>query len=270
MNRKPTQWAWRRGATAPEWDWFWRNCKFCIPLWEGGGAPYEIVRNNRATVGSTPTWQIDQEGRRVDFDGTDYYEFPHHGDYSLTGRMTLVWYGVVDTGSTFRHFIGKHAGNGALVNPFDFRTDTISRLVLVRANTNNKTHTVTSPTITLGARHLLSVSTQTNIETVPDMYVDGVAGVISTTGTGTGVSTSDTSPIRVGQRADGIVQLDGKVYYVAGFDRRWTPGEHSRLARDPFGPFTRLLLTATSGRRYAAFVAVTGGIHPLPRRRRRL
>jgi len=183
------------------------------------------------TLTSGPTVTKGRVGQALDFDGTDdYVTITDTDDTKYTGAITLCTWAKIDTGSAYRHFMGKHASNGATQNPFDFRTtsDTIPLLVFVRANSDSKNWT--GPAVTLGAWKHYCVTAPSAIESAPTFYIDGVAAVTPTAGgTGTGTATGSGAAIRIGVRSDSAVRMDGSMDEVRIYNRALSAAEIQSL-----------------------------------------
>lgn len=189
---------------------------------------------NTGTLTNGPTWITGQIGSAVDFDGTDdYITVTDSSDTKYTGELTLCVWANIDTGGAYRHFVGKHASNGSIQNPFDFRTDNAATplLTLVRANSSDRPWV--GPSVTLGAWKHYCVVAAATIETPPIFYVDGVSttGTPGLGGSGTGAATGSGAAIQIGTRADSVVKMDGKIDEVRIYSRMLSANEVAQLYR---------------------------------------
>lgn len=238
-----------------------QGLEFCVLANEAGGVLHDLVSGRRSTFNDAPTWTTSPQGIMLDLDGTDYAEFADIPDAPFLGALTLVYRGTVDTGGAFRHFAGKHAGNGASANPFDFRTEDQAspEMTLVRANTDF--HRFGGPTITTTEFHQYAVVAPGVIESAPTFYIDLTATTgIERAGTGTGAPTGSGAAIRLGRRADGAVQQDGQCHAFYAYSRALTAGEIAWLHAEPYA-----MLRPVVRRQY--FVAAPGAGQPYLRRR---
>lgn len=203
-----------------------------VPFENGGGFSIDLADQIRWPFDATPpTWTAN---RGLDFATTAFVDRAA-ADADYLGPVTLFWFGAVDTGSAFRHYMGKHAGAGATANPFDFRTtnDPTPRTRLVVANTAVRDYQ--GQLITLGAREAHAVNRPALIETVPTEYLNGLPFAMSLqAGAGTGAPTGTGANIRVGRRADGGVQLDGRMEAVFIWKRLLSNDEHMALWLNPY------------------------------------
>ena len=156
----------------------------------------------------------------LDFVTDDFVDVVDSDDTKYTGELTICVWAKIDTGSAFRHFAGKHTGNGTVDDPFDFRTtdDATPLMHIVRANTSRKHWD--GPAVTLGARKHYCVAAPSLIENAPTFYVDAVATTgVAAGGTGTGAPTGSGANIRFGDRADSAVTMDGQMNDFRIFNR---------------------------------------------------
>jgi len=227
------------------WEIDWQHplaqgLAFSIEFLEGAGEPIDIVHHTGGTPNGSPTWIHHPMGLCVDIDGSDYFSFPHHPNYNLTGHITLIWSGIIDTGSACHHFMGKHTSNGSSNNPFDFRTnsDASPKLVLVRAPASSLDYAIwEGPSIPPGNHHVVAVSQQEVINSSLTFYVNGEPSSGSCIQGTASVATGNTESLRIGRRADGAVQMDGKVFFARGYNRILTADEHRWVVAEPYAMF---------------------------------
>jgi hypothetical protein len=191
----------------PQWpfgiNWASRQAEG-LEVWVPFVNGYGVVLTKGGSLGrptvSTPKFRADGLGDYgIDFNGTDgnAADFPYPDAPLITSAgITIVWTGIVDTTSDYRHFAGKHEFGGGTNNPFEFRTGPgTTQLVLVRANAGGHQEMVGS-SLTAGKYHTLAVRVSDNlIQTLPDFFVDGTktagtAGASSGTPTGAVTGTS--------------------------------------------------------------------------------
>jgi hypothetical protein len=209
----------------PQWpfgiNWASRQAEG-LEVWVPFVNGYGVVLTKGGSLGrptvSTPKFRADGLGDYgIDFNGTDgnAADFPYPDAPLITSAgITIVWTGIVDTTSDYRHFAGKHEFGGGTNNPFEFRTGPgTTQLVLVRANAGGHQEMVGS-SLTAGKYHTLAVRVSDNlIQTLPDFFVDGTktAGTAgASSGTPTGAVTGTSQNIRIGNRTAGsAIQMDG-------------------------------------------------------------
>ncbi len=205
-------------------------------------------------------------------------------DTGWLGALSVSVHAYILSGGGYRHFLGKHDGNGSGQNPVDFRTnnDGTPKLVMNRA-TDADIAGWDGPTVTLNAWRVYGFSQASGVQTTPDFYINGskTAGG-STGGSGTGPATGTNANIRIGQRADGAVQMDGNMAEVAVWSVQLTDAEqailgagYSPLLVRPesilfYAPLIRADQDLVGGLALTATNAPTVESHPrvlLPRRR---
>ena len=204
--------------------------------------PRELVTGSAVIANGSPTHVKRPKGGATDLDGSDFWSIADNDGFDITEELTLAWAGRIDTGSANRHFVGKHLSNGGAANPFDFRTGSEAnpKLHLVRANTTHRWWVGNSSPIILGADHVHTLSMSAAMEVSPVAYTDGVVPSTFTAhsgGGGTGPATGNSADLRIGRRPDGTVQMDGAVYFVAGWAREFGIGEHIAFGLNPYDLF---------------------------------
>ncbi len=217
-----------------------RGLEFCVIMNEfGSPASWEHVGKKSVAFNGSPAWS---RGELVDIDETDYLSIAGASDAPFLGDITLIWFGVVDTGSEYRHFMGKHATTGGTSNPFDFRTDNAAAPVIALSRANDGYHVWRSSTaITLGEQFMAAV-TSVDLDADPTFhYISPTKYFMETvspwSGSGSGVPTGSGADIRIGRRDDGAVQLDGAIGFAMGFSRILSASEITSLYRDPYQMF---------------------------------
>lgn len=204
-----------------------------VPRENGGSNVTDLVDQVRWAFDAVPpTWT---PNRGLDFATTAFVDRAA-ADADYLGPVTLFWFGSVDTGSAFRHFVGKHAGAGGTNNPFDFRTTNDAtpfvRLLVAHATAVRDWQ---GQAITLGARQTYGVNRPTPIEATPRSFLNGIgANMSNPAGAATGAITGTGANIRIGRRPDGGVQLDGRVEAVYIWKRLLSDAEHLALGLNPF------------------------------------
>lgn len=220
-------------AVRPEW-WNGLELAVCPLLGTTGDVVFDAVRQRPFSFNDAPAWVIEGNGWAIDLDGSDYLNSAEPVDRPFLGEITLVWCGTIDTGSAFRHFMGKHTGNGATNNPFDFRThsDATPSLRLIRSAGASSVQWE-GPATTLGESHLygavVDVASATAEFYVDDTRTTNTQSAITPTGSG--------AAIRIGRRADGAVQMDGKLEAAYIWSRRLNHNEMTMIAHDFLAPF---------------------------------
>jgi hypothetical protein len=152
-------------------------------------------------------------------------------DGVILGALTVCIVANIDTGANFRAFVVKALTNAGTDNPLDFRTDNAAtpKLTTVRGTTiiGNR-YEYSGPTVTIGSWRMYTVTCPDGlVESVPTFYV-GAAPTTGTKvfGTSTGLSvTGSGAAFRIGRRADGATQMDGKIAYILVYSRALSGAE---------------------------------------------
>lgn len=205
---------------------------------EGGGdLAYDISGNgNHGTPVSDVSWVAGRVGPSLDFSG-GYINIPAP-DAPFLGAITIIVYAKIDTGGGYRHFAGKHAGNGANSNPFDFRTTNAATpsLVLIRAKDAGSS-VWDGPSVTLGQWKQYAITQSGLLEESATFYINGFPTVDDPPPTTSGAPTGSGADIRIGDRADSAVTMDGQIDHVFFYNRVLTASEMNHLFINPFQMF---------------------------------
>lgn len=243
--------------------------QFFLNLNEGGGTPHDSRPPGYVwTLNNSPTWASSTQrfaGHVMNFPngGTAFISGlnANYPDAPFLGALTIMWCGMVRTGSAFRAFIGKCASNGGVNNPFDFRTDNSAtpKLDLVRANaTGAMDNQSDGPAITLNLVQTYCVTAPTDISLANSFYIDGkFQASLAPHGSQSGAPTGSGNNIDIGRRPDGAVQMDGYCEWCAVWSRQLTATEILRMHVDPFHIF------ATPRRRIISGAAAAAGYSDL-------
>ena len=185
-------------------------------------------------------WTTGKVGNALNFDGVnDYVDIVDADDTKYTGALTICEWAYIRTGGGSRHFAGKHLSNGGSNNPFDFRTDAgaTPTMVFVRANAGGY-RLWTGPSVTLGTwKYYCVTASDGTLTTAPNFYVDGAKTIgTNTSGSGAGAVTGVGTNIRIGNRADGVVKMDGFIDEVRVYSRALTGTEITDLYNATSGP----------------------------------
>lgn len=207
---------------------------------QSGGNFYDLVNDARGTKNGSAAI-ADFKGRTGDAAAklasatSDYYAFADVTPYHITGDISLLWSGIINTGSAYRSFAMKGLGGGGTNAPFDFRTDNsaVPKIALVRSNAGSVSLnvTATSGTLSLGVPHQAGVSSVVSTGAVA-MYRDGIN--TDNFAVGGYTVTADTTNLKVGRRTDGVVQMDGFTEFVIGWSRSLSASEFRELWDNPY------------------------------------
>ena len=188
---------------------------------------------------------------------------PDHPTHNMLGEMSLA-VGLRPRALTnYTHVIQKGAATGNTNCPFLFRvgsTSTDSFLLFFRANaTAYRLSNTGSTRLTAGNESFIGVSAPALIESSVTMHwKDGSNVFVSqamamATGTGTGAATTLNEPTYLGKRNDGVTQLDGDLFYVAGFSTQLSDVGMREVATNPWALLAPL-------RRRVFFIGAAGPV----------
>ena len=206
-----------------------------VTQWYGRGAA-------RAVLDSTCGWRRGSDGGpAIDFPAATAAKIAIAGlpDAPFLGPLTLIWRGTIDTGSGYRQFAGKHAGNGGVASPFEFRTDNAATplLTLVVADASGNITFWVGPAVTLGVCRSYAVVRQKNGANYPvTFYVDGVPTTAAAQNWN-GDTAGSGADLWIGRRPDGVTQMDGGLELFLAYSRALRPDEMAALAAAPYAPF---------------------------------
>jgi len=180
------------------------------------------------------TWTKGRIGGALDFDGPkDYVSVPDSPELNITGDLTIAaWVnfrkGGLDYDGSEKAIVTKCYSNGALNNPFDFRTSISIEpvLAMVRADEGSHECLYSDKHITLHSWHHVAVRVK---DGAIDFYVDGVlmdkswgAPALKSRPTG------NDFPLLIGARSDGLF-FNGLIDDVRIYNRALTAGEIKAL-----------------------------------------
>jgi len=197
---------------------------------EGGGQYVrDLVTGTYGIGNSSHGWH--PNGTNIS--GTSYWEFSNIPDTGLLWAITLIWRGNIRTGGDYRHFMGKHGGNGAINNVFDYRTDNSATPLLTLVRSDGGTNSVTGPAVTLGQFKTYAVSDPRGNAPTPIVWaIDGIEKGTSASENIARIASN--SPLRIGRRADGAVQMDGICEYAKVYRRALTKDQLAWSHVEPY------------------------------------
>lgn len=219
------------------------------PVWRSRGlvalfdtrAGIELLHNNPAS-NLTSTLSPAVAGMAADFSGTANQQYAHRPAYATTGALTLVIMCEVDALSGYGALIAKQATTTTYC-PYELRIgdgSTDSKISFLRANTNYHiwSHSTDIVSAAANTRQTLIFRTngQARLEDAPTVIVNGVKTTLDTEFNSgvTGAVTDNGASVWIGRRSDGATQLDGRIYYVALFNRAISDFEAFMLTANPW------------------------------------
>lgn len=203
----------------------------------------ELVYNNRAS-NYTALRAASRAGAAADFSGTANQQYAHRPGYATTNAMTIFALMEVRTLSNFGAVIAKQQTTTVNV-PFEFRigsnvaTNSVFNFVRASASSGANTKTTTGNRLAAapGVPRAVAITVANGLlATIPNAYVDKVKTAFNANSTA-GSCTDSAQPVWIGRRYDGATQLDGRIYYVALWNRELSEVEIGSLTDNPWQLF---------------------------------
>lgn len=256
-RKKPERWELEKGLTEPEWEWFWTDLEWFLPMWSGP-APYDVIQRDFLTLQSgTPTLQPRRAGLGFSFDGIDdYFTHPDLSLSRLLAKHTItVFLNTISTGKE-RSVWGTFNNDTTVGIDFALNVDSAGALdgnkiryflrddagSAMGAATTNDTKVVWND----GADHAITciLDKAKGSSGGLQILVDGISEAISYDSSGTGINfaTDFDFVAAVGSRNNrGSFQQEflGHMYYLAIHSGVKAPSEIKDLHTDPLGPLRR-------------------------------
>lgn len=198
----------------------------------------EVISGQRASVNSS-TLMPSSEGVAADFSSTANQQYAHRDAYAIIGSLTILTLLDVDALSSYGAIIAKQATTSTYT-PYELRLGTSSidsNINMVRNDVAalNSRNVSLSNLISAPARGVRLAVTATASLSAFSAYVNGAK--FSNSG-GTGVTADNgSSSVWIGRRFDGATQLDGRIYYVALFNRILSDAEIAEWDASPWSLF---------------------------------
>lgn len=197
-------------------------------------AGIELLHNNRAS-NLTSTLSPAAAGMAADFSGTANQQYAHRPAYATTGALTLVVLCDVDALSSYGALIAKQATSTTYC-PYELRIgdgSTDSKLGWLRGANGSYVFGTASASnlITAGDKAVRLIWRINADSTAGSAFVNGAKYDFSAGG---GVPLDNGASVWIGRRSDGITQLDGRIYYVALFNRAISDAEALALTQNPW------------------------------------
>ena len=202
---------------------------------------HDSAGNNDGTI-TGATWASGKIGGAMKFNGTNnFVSVPSSAQLNITGNITIAaWVdffrGGNGTDGSQQSIVSKWISNGALNNPFDFRTSaqSVPALELIRANEFTHEQTSTWAQVPLNSLHHVAVTAQ---GASVNFYIDGT--LVSTSWDAPHLLSSPTGndyAMLIGARDDGLY-FDGLIDDVRIYNRSLSAAEIRNIPE----PMTLLL-----------------------------
>lgn len=196
----------------------------------------ELIHNNRASNLST-TRSPAVGGMAADFSGTANQQYTHRPAYATTGAMTLVFVLDVDALSSYGALIAKQASTVTYC-PYEVRigdSSTDGRISMLRAAAGTYGFGTVSGSSVLAAGDkgvVLVLRLAAGNTPAGRAFINGKPYDFGTPGGDTPLDNG--ASVWIGRRSDGATQLDGRIYYVALFNRAISDQEALTLTANPW------------------------------------
>jgi len=199
----------------------------------------ELIHNNRAS-NLTTSVSSGVGGIAADFSGTANQQYAHREAYSTTGAMTLVFLLDVNALSNFGALIAKQ-GTTTSNCPYEIRlgaSPTAGDLQCLRASASAYSFSTVSGSniIFAGDKFVRLIVRFTDADEVPigHAFVNGTKYAFGDVPVGRVPTDNTLATVWIGRRYDGATQLDGRIYYVALFNRAISDAEVLALTVNPW------------------------------------
>lgn len=198
-----------------------------------GNEVNDSVGDSNGQLVNGPVWTNGIVHGGLSFDGVDdYVSVANTPNLNITGDITISAWVYLERGGTGQDsscqvIVAKTVANGAINNPFDFRTDASVEpcLTLIRAGASGHDYVYSTEPISIKQWHHVLVRVQNN---VPNFYVDGIV-TGKTVESFTITPTGNTNPLLIGRRDDGLY-FDGAIDDIRIYNRALTDEEVRVLA----------------------------------------
>lgn len=169
---------------------------------------------------------------------TCYASLPNNPALQITGPLTLVWVGVVNSFASYNFLAATAASNGATNNPFELRLNTSGQPELIRANATAYTAYPASQAVPLNTPIVMVVTHS------GDIGAGGSGCSVTVNGTplaigyvspgGSGPATASSAPTYLGTRGDFYTYGNHSTALLAGFSRVFSADEIAKVTENPW------------------------------------
>lgn len=205
-----------------------------------------------------------------DAGGSTSLSFKTNPRYNVTGAITIGWFGCFTNFTNYQMLVSRSLSNGATHNPFQLYTDiTTGKLNLFRANGGGFSSWICHDIIpTAGQFSAVFVTQDGELGFNPidsaKFFVNGVKGtnVDQPSSNTTGKTSTNTEPLLVGARTDGVGTALGECSLLLVWDRVLDDVEIQNYTTNPWQVFRRIV------KRYTLTSAPSASISVPVRKRR--
>ena len=202
-----------------------------------GGVARNVINNAFGLGGGRGVNSI---GQVATLDGSQAVQFASHDDYSITGALTLLWFGTLTDYANYNMLITRSSGNGTSGNPFSLYVEqSAGSVTLVRSSSSYSIWTSASAAVPIGAPAVVVVTQGGELSNSigTGLFVNDTPVTFSPLvlyGSGNAIGNAD--PLYVGKRADGLYHK-GSTGLIVGWDRVLSRQEISYYSKNPWQIF---------------------------------
>ena len=203
----------------------------------------DLITGNRASS-DTAAFAGSRYGTARDFSGTANVQFAHHPNYAIIGPLTIIAFIERDAATDYCEIISKNSTITTHV-PYSWRlgdSTTGSDTSFLRANAFYDIYYGNGASLHLtGEKEVIGLKiADASIDTIPRvMHGRGQFTTLTLKASfGSGDCTDDgASSVYIGRRSDGVAQLDGRIYWIALWQRELTDREMFSFYLNPWQLF---------------------------------
>lgn len=228
----------------------------------------ELVHNNPASSSGTSS-RPSLLGVTADFATTASQRYSHRPTYATTGALTIIAFGDVAALTDYTAIIAKQATTttyGAYELRMGASGPTAGDPFFVRADATSFGYVYTyGLALAPGVSQVVSLRTAvgSSNDTAAVFGVGRSFATLASAGGGPVAPADNGSDVIIGGRSDGVTHLNGRLYYVALFNRALTDGEVLSIVANPWQLYAkrpkRLFLSVGGGGGVTGTAAVTLG-----------
>lgn len=217
--------------------WVNRGLAFAIV---DGGRGFRDVKNSLLPSSDSSTYAIGNRGPARDYTGAQVSEFSDSWQFRLNGALTLISGLDIDAFTNYTAIAFKQQTYWK--SSFEWRHGRVNtssadpagaQAVLIRGNDSVLSEYCSTDGPTTTGRRVAAVSVaDASLLTAPVFYVDGKRLTTGTASSSAG-TVVDGGALRIGQRYDGAVQLDGRMEFLYGFAAQLSDIEIAILSASP-------------------------------------
>lgn len=205
---------------------------------------YDSDSGSVASITGTFTSGVNSKGTGVGVaNSSSVISFSNTATVNPVGSITCLAVGHIGSTAADASMVSKTTTNGSTNTPFNFGVGSGGGLILNRANGSGyRVWKANGSVVTAGVPFVSLVTAPTAIETQPSFWLNGAQNLSGCTnlysGAGTGASTGNSLPIKVGNRDDRATWFNGGlINLVAVWNRSLSAPEIASVMSNPWQLF---------------------------------